>query len=169
MTRFDEGHIRKSTFTQVRDAEHGGHPQLKSPYVWKSLTGQVSKKNSFPFSFVSIKKESACRSHSSSCSEARCSSVATLSGLLYKSMYFFIASISEKRTLNSDYKLSILEAKDKNSEPPKSHSSSADLCMMGSGINHFLQTCLKKAVCCEIHSHSQTDLVQFDPYLEGLF
>ena len=31
MTRFNKAHVRKSAFTQVRDAEHGGHPEPKSP------------------------------------------------------------------------------------------------------------------------------------------
>jgi hypothetical protein len=46
----------------------------------------------FPLSFISMKKGSAGRLHSSSCSEAGCSSMTTLSGLLYKTKSFFIAS-----------------------------------------------------------------------------
>jgi hypothetical protein len=65
-----------------------------------------------------MKKGLACRSHSSSCSEAGCSSVATLSGQFYK-IYFFIASKSEKRKLNFDNKFSILEGKLENSKLPK--------------------------------------------------
>jgi hypothetical protein len=71
-------------------------------------------KNCLPFFFILIKKGLAYRSHSSSCSKAGCSSMATVSGLLYKSMSFFTASESEKHTLNSDNKFSVLEAKVEN-------------------------------------------------------
>jgi hypothetical protein len=44
MTRFNKACISKSAFTQVRAAELGGHPQPKSPFVRKLLTGRVSEK-----------------------------------------------------------------------------------------------------------------------------
>ena len=90
--------------------------------------------------------------------------MAMLSGLLYKSISFFIASKSEKCTLNSDNKFSILEAKVENSDPPQSFSSSARSLHDGKWDKTlFFKHVLKRLSLLQNHSQSQTNLVQFDP------
>ena len=93
-----------------------------------------------------------------------------VSRLLYESMSFFTASESEKSTLNSDNKFSILEAKLKALSHQNLSVLPPHFCMTRSGTNHFFfpNMFLKSSVCCESHSHPQTDLLQFDRYREVL-